>query len=320
LKELLKVRVFTDPSAYDAYVTARVGQSRSGAVYLHYNQKERRELVICRGSAEEASMLAHQAFVQYFRGFIPNPPAWMREGFAIYFGGLKFDPAEGILTYEENLAWLEQVKNLGKNAPAIRSLLETDYAGLAVPANFQICSWALVSFFLNNGREDYFRTLVETFMLLSPYATAADNSLAVVKRMDLWTDQAVMERDYGSYLGSRRTFTDLMEEGRRAYTARDPISAELCFLSALNLRPVHYAPYYYLGLIYYEEKSYDMADEYYRLSLEYGADEALVSYALGINAFSAGRNDDALGWLEKAAEADPVRYKVRAGELINRLK
>jgi hypothetical protein len=320
LEEPLKVRVFTEPSAYDAYVTARVGQKRPGAVYLHYNQRERRELAVCRGSAEEPSMLAHQAFVQYFRGFIPNPPAWMREGFAIYFGGLRFDPAGGLLKYEENLAWLEQVKALGKNAPAIRDLMRADYAGLAVPANFQICSWALVSFFLNNGGEDYFRTLVESFMILSPSATAADNSLAVLKRMDLWTDPAAVERDYGAYLDSRRTFADLMEEGRRAYTARDPVTAELCFLSALNQRPTHYAPYYYLGLIYYEEKNYDMAEEYYHSSLEYGADEALVSYALGINAFSAGRGDDATSWLEKAAAANPEKYKARAGELINRLK
>jgi tetratricopeptide (TPR) repeat protein len=88
----------------------------------------------------------------------------------------------------------------------------------------------------------------------------------------------------------------------------------------MEQRPNHYAPYYYLGLIYYEEKSYDLAEEYYRSSLEYGADEALVSYALGLNAASAGRNIDAVSWLQKASAADPARYKSRADELIGRLR
>jgi hypothetical protein len=95
----LKVRVFVDRDAYDSYVTARVGQSRPGAVYLHYNQIERRELLVCKGSPEEASMLGHQVFTQFLRGFVANPPAWIREGFAIYFSGLKFDPAANALTY-----------------------------------------------------------------------------------------------------------------------------------------------------------------------------------------------------------------------------
>ncbi|AEF81644.1 tetratricopeptide repeat protein [Leadbettera azotonutricia] len=314
----LKVRVFVDKNAYDSYVTARVGQSRPGAVYLHYNQSERRELLVCKGASEEASMLGHQAFTQFLRGFIANPPAWIREGFAIYFSGLKFDPAASALTYEENLAYLEPVKNLGKNAPGLQALMQADSGN--VPPNFQICSWALVSFFLNNGKEDYFRTLVESFLLLSPTATASDNSQIVINRVGLWIAPDAMAGDYQSYLNGRRTFAELMEDGRKAYTAHDSMTAELCFLSALDQRSTHYAPYYYLGLIYYEEKNYDMADEFYQSSLKYGADEALVSYALGVNAVSAGRNADAIAWLQRAASVDPNRYKARAEELINRLK
>ncbi|GHU65777.1 hypothetical protein FACS189447_05350 [Spirochaetia bacterium] len=318
LSSPLKVRVFVDKAAYDSYVTARVGQSRPGAVYLHYNQSERRELLVCRGSPEESSMLGHQAFTQFLRGFVANPPAWIREGFGIYFSGLKFDPAAGALTYEENLAFLEPVKNLGKSAPDLQAIMQADSGN--VPANFQICSWALVSFFLNNGKEDYFRTLVESFLLLSPNATAFDNSQIVVNRMGLWIAPDAMAADYLSYLNARRTFTELMEDGRKAYNAHDAMTAELCFLGALDQKPTHYAPYYYLGLIYYEEKSYDMADEFYQSSLKYGADEALVSYALGVNAVSAGRNADAVTWLQRAASVDPGRYKTRTEELINRLK
>jgi tetratricopeptide (TPR) repeat protein len=178
----------------------------------------------------------------------------------------------------------------------------------------------LVSFFLNNGKEDYFRTLIESFLLLSPSATVSDNSQIVVNRIGLWIAPDTMADDYQAYLNGRRTFTELMEDGRNAYSGHDTMTAELCFLSALDQRPTHYAPYYYLGLIYYEEKSYDMADKFYQSSLEYGADEALVSYALGVNAVSAGRNADAIIWLQRAASVDPGRYKARAEELINRLR
>ena len=110
-----------------------------------------------------------------------------------------------------------------------------------------------------------------------------------------------------------------METGRVYYNAGNAMNAEMSFLAALEQRPSSYAPYYYLGLIYYEENSFDLAEEFYKVSLENGADAALVNYALGINAASAGRNADARIWLENAAELDPGRYETRVGELLQRL-
>lgn len=329
LPALLKVRVFMDPGAYRSYIIARTGTEQPGAVYLHYTQNERRELVVLRGSPEEPAMLSHQAFIQFLRGFIPNPPAWIREGFAIYFNGLKFDAVEGKLNYDENLAWLETIKGLGSSLLSPRDILMADT--VVVPANsasgavadrysrnFQICSWALVSFLLNSG--DYFRTLSECFMVLSPQAQAAENSRAVMDRFSMWTDFAVLDRNFRAYLDSRKTFTELMEEGRKSYDTGNAVNAELYFMAAMEIRPNHYGPYYYLGLIYYEEMIYDMAEEYYKASLEYGADEALVSYALGVNAASAGRISDAQYWLERAASVDPGRYKTRVEDLLRRIQ
>ncbi|MDR0312946.1 MAG: tetratricopeptide repeat protein [Treponema sp.] len=320
----LKVRVFTNTATYDAYVRDRIGIVSRGAVYLHYNNYDRRELVILKGSPEEAAMLAHQSFIQFLRGFIPNPPAWMREGFSIYFNSLKYDPEEQALLYEENMAWLETVKSLGNNLIYPRDILMADnavYGGVAVDTfsrNFQICSWAFVSFLLYSG--NHYRTLIESFMLLSPQGSAEENGMAVMNRFSLWTDFSAFNREYTAYIDSRKTFTELMEDGRRFYDLGNAMMAELSFLAAQDQRPAHYAPYYYLGLIYYEEKLYEMAEEYYRLSLECGADEALVSYALGINAASAGRNDDAIAWLTRAATVDPGRYGTRAEDLIQRLR
>jgi tetratricopeptide (TPR) repeat protein len=316
----LRVRLFTDRVAYDDYVTARLGSSRTGAVYLHYHNAEKRELVFLRGLEEDRPILAHQAFVQFLRAFVPNPPTWIREGFAIYFNTLKFNPGDETLSYEENLAWLESVKDLSKTRPALQDIISADLEDGQKPRDFQIFSWAVVSFFLNNGRDDYFRTLVECFMSLSPAASVEENTRAVKAHINRWNNQETMEKDYLAYLEARKTFAELMEQGRGAYAAGDPMTAELAFMSAMDQKPSNYAPWYYLGLVLYDEKNYAMAEEYYKKSLEFGADEAFVFYALGLNSISAGRNDEAAVWLEKAAAADPGRYKTRAGDLIRRLK
>jgi hypothetical protein len=315
----LRVRVFYDKTEYDAYITARLGGTRPGAVYLHYNQADRRELIIHQNSPEKDRMLPHQAFIQYLRAFIPYPPAWMREGFSIYFNTLKYSRTgsnAGELTYEENLSWLETVKSRVDNLPSLESILLADTMG--TPDHFQSFSWALVSFFLNSGNGDYFRTLVECIMMLSPNATAAENSLAVKRRIDLWT-KTDLEADCKSYFKARKTFAELIAEGEAAYNAQEKVEAELSFLAALIQRPSHYAPYYYLGLLAYEDKNYEAAEQYYRSSLDYGADKALVSYALGINAASAGKSADAVSYFRQAATASPERYKARTDRLIERL-
>jgi tetratricopeptide (TPR) repeat protein len=329
----LKVRVFTTQPSYDAYVSERLGDTRPGAVYLHYSQADKRELCVFRGSAEETEMLPHQAFIQFFRAFVSNPPAWMREGFAVYFNTLRFDPAgrapgetmNGSLTYEENLSWLEYIKALGQNktAPTLRSVLQADSSPQSVnqpPDNFQAAAWALVSFFLGSGMEDYYRTITDCFLALDQNASASENTIAVMRRISLWTDFSAMERDYKAYLDSRKTFNELIEEGRKAFTAGDFPNAEMYFTAAMYQKPAHYASYYYLGLIYYEQKKYAAAEEYYKSSLSYGADPGLVSYALGINAAMDERTSEAIRWLEQAATANPSRYREKVDALLVQLR
>jgi tetratricopeptide (TPR) repeat protein len=313
----LMVRVYRNKEGYDQYISSRLGGARPGAVYLHYRQSNRRELVIHRGSVDEGKMVPYQAFIQFLRAFVPNPPSWIREGFAIYFSTLTVSEA-GEAAYEENLSWLDTVKGLGEQALSPEAILLADQRGF--PREFQSLSWALVSFFLNSGKEEYFRTMTESFLILSNTATAAENSGALLKRISLWNPLDKMARDFQSYLASRKTFTELIEEGQMFYAAGDPLGAELAFTGALDQRPAHYAPYYYLGLLAYEEGSFSMADEYYRAALQYGADEALVSYALGVNAASAGRTGEAIEHLRRAAAVSPERYREKSDSLIQRLR
>jgi hypothetical protein len=346
----LKVRVYKDKKTYDDYVSLRLNGTRAGAVYLHYNQAETRELVVHRGSADEERMFPHQAFIQYLRAFIPYPPAWLREGFAIYFNTLKFDAGTntinsvaangatttttgitnsdvlpgraltgGGLAYEENLAWLELVKGLGSKAPSLEAILRADIDGIPEPMEyFPSLSWSLVSFFMNAEKDYYYtRILFESFMSLSRSSSAIGNSEAMLNHILSWTDLDTLRQDYKTYIDSRKTFAELLAEGQQAYKNKDSSRAEAAFLSAHRQKPTHYAPYYYLGLLAYEASNFEQAEQYYRSALQYGGGAGLVSYARGLNAISAGRNGEAKTFLEQAA-ADPD-YKERAQALIARL-
>ncbi len=324
LDRKLKVRAFGDQAAYDAYLMEKLGETRPEAVYLHYGRgdgADRSELVVL-ASGRTGRIFAHQAFIQYLRAYIPNPPAWIREGFAVYFEGLGYDAAKDELTYEENLAWLETVKGWGSAPPSLSSILLADAEGESGIDRMKLTggSWALVSFLLNADAEEYRRTLYEAFMTLESAKSAAENARAVAERASDWLEEETALKDCVAYLASRKTFAELIEAGRAAYAAKEADRAELLFLNAADARPTHYAPHYYLGLLAYERKDYAIAENHYRTAEQLGADPALVNYALGINAAADGRKTDAVAFLEKAKASAPARYAAKVDELVARLK
>ncbi|MDR1248945.1 MAG: hypothetical protein LBK63_06550 [Treponema sp.] len=318
----LQVRSIADAGVYEAYTRSRLDQAPPGAVYIHYNRPDRRELVINRGSAAEADLIAHQAFIQCLRAFIPNPPSWMNDGFAIIFSSLRFDPESEELVYDENLAWLDTVKKLGGGAAQPELILLADDEAYAAGGidNFKPLSWALASFFLNSGDEEYFRCLTEMFMVLSPNASAAENSRAAAKRLTLWTDFETLMADYQNYLDAKKSFAELVEAGQKAYAGGDFENAERLFAQAQSMRPDQAAPYYYRALLAYNAKNFAEAEALYSAALYNGADAALVQYALGLNAVSAGRSEAGVRWLEQAASAAPNRFREKADRIISRLR
>jgi tetratricopeptide (TPR) repeat protein len=316
----LKVRIFTDKAGYDAYVTSKLGSTRDGAVYLHYSTADSRELVVNSGS--EGLMLPHQSFVQFFRAFISNPPSWIREGAAVYFNGYRFNGEKETLEYEENTAWLDTVKKLfqqgGENIPAPEAVFLADKSGL--PGNFQAFSWALVSFFLAGENLAYYRSFTDSFMVLVPAATAEANSDAVYSRMSFFNAMEELQDAFSVYIDSKKTFTELVNAGQKAYREKNFTAAEGFFRSARELKKDSYIPSYFLGLVSYELKNYDRADDYYDAALKLGAERALIQYARGLNAAAAGKNAAAIQFLQDASDASPEKYKTRADDLIRRLK
>ncbi|MFA6508138.1 MAG: hypothetical protein WCT14_18690 [Treponemataceae bacterium] len=313
----LKVRAFAEKEAYDAYLKTSLGETRENACYLHYSRFDRSELVVLK---KDGGFFSHQAFIQFLRAFVPQPPLWIREGFAVVFEPLVYDSGRDSFSFEENLAWLETVKRWGVEAPSLAGILLSDENESINAEKLVPAAWAIASFLLNVDDEEYRRFLYEAFLLLKPELASGDNARLIADRGAVWIDLLRAQTDIESYLKSRRTFAELIEDGRAAYAAKNPKAAEKAFLAAAELKSSHYAPQYYLGLLAYEKKEYEVAEKRYKNALENGADEALCSFALGVNAAAAGKASEAREFLERAKTVAPSRYAVKVDELLVKLR
>jgi tetratricopeptide (TPR) repeat protein len=324
LKALLTVRKFSAKGPFDAYLQKVIGETKDDFVYLHYPTVERSELVVFdKGNADDFdASLAHQAFVQFLKAFIPEPPLWIREGFAVFFERTRLDPATGAVKYSENQAWLETVKllksqsRLYKVADLMKLSSDDARSGLDV---FYPESWALVSFFTGSPDRRYNRFIWDAIGLLSPDATLEQNQAAIREFFLRWHGQDAAESDFLAYLNGQKTFAELVTSGVGSYGDKDLETAFKSFTQALSKNSSSYIPYYYLGLIAYARGDYALAEEYYKTALDLGSDAPITNYALGINAYASRRFDEASAWLQKARDGDPAKYEAKAGEIIARI-
>jgi hypothetical protein len=343
-----RVRIFTDKNEYDSYVESRLGRTQEGAVYLHYSDREKRELVIHRGSDEEKNALNHQAFIQFIRAFVPNPPEWIRDGFAAYFSALTFDEATKTLVFKENLSWLETAKrdalqpeaillagvaggvdgaaDSADGTPGAAGAVDDadDGAGGLSAVSRTASSWALVSFFMADTNSGYYRALTDSFMLLDPAAGAGDNAAAIHKRIVLFNSVEGLTNDYNEFLAGKTTFAELVEEGQKQYRAKNYAAAGDFFRAASDRKSNDYIPWYYLGLIAYAEKKFSEAEAFYKTALDGTAGQnaaaATVQYARGVNAAAEGKKAEAAAFLREAAALDSARFKAKCDELLGKLE
>jgi len=319
----LHVREFSDKAGFDAYLNQVAGQTKDDFVYLHYTSLERSELLLFTkdGDGGEAS-LAHQAFVQYLKAFVKNPPVWMRDGFAVYFESARWDAASKTMTFPENLSWLETAKALqakGGLLPLAKLLAmgqEDSRASLDV---FYPEAWAFASFLVNARDKAYNRLLWDSISTLKRDAALADNQAAVGNLVASWYGVDAAQAAFYTYLSGRKTFGDLLVDGVAAYNAKTYDAAKAAFEAAATLDSASYVPPYYLGLIAYNAGDYSLAEYNYRTALKLGCDAATTNYALGVNAFAQNRMDEAKTYLSAAKTADTARYGAKADELLKRL-
>lgn len=326
LESPLRVRIFATKSRFDAYLRRLVDESRQGYVYLHYRDVAKSELV--GYYTEDGSLtqsMIHQSFVQFFRAFIPNPPLWLREGFAVYYETSMYDPEFGTAIYRENLAWLDTLKEIvrGESTEPVIPLNEmlsmtVDEARDQLNA-FYPQAWGMISFLLNAEHSGANRILWDSLSALHPDADLQENIDAVYREAFRWVDQEQLVADFTAYLDSRRSFRGWITFGVEQYNDGSMAEAEQAFVRAIQLREDNYVPYYYLGLINYERQNFGLADFYYQEAIANGADEAVTLYALGVNAYADNRFDDAVSYLEQTVDTDPS-YREKAENLLIRIR
>ena len=323
LKAKLNVREFKDKAGFDVYMNQVVGQTKDDFVYLHYPSPERSELLIfTKDEPDFSASLAHQAFVQFIKAFIPNPPLWLREGAAVCFESAKWDDKTGKLDFPENLAWLETVKSLKD-----RSLLLPFDKLLSIGQDearadldvFYPQAWAFVSFLLNSDDKSYNRLLWDSVAALRKDASLDDNQNAVAKIVSTWYGTDATDKAFADYLAARKTFPELVALGVRKYADKSWAEATDAFTQAESMNAASYVPEYYLGLIAYAQNQFDSADAHYKQALALGCDPAITNYALGVNAYAQNRLDDAKGFLKIAKDDAPDRYGDKVDSLIAKI-
>lgn len=323
----LRVRIFEQRNEFDAYLSDRIDVSRDEFVYLHFTDAARSELVGYAMDDEDTyrASLVHQSVVQFMRAFIPDPPLWLREGFAVYFEESRFDSERGEAEFRKNSAWIDPLQNLLDERVdelfPINELvtLSADEAASRLEA-FYAQAWGAVSFLSNAEDSRHNRILWDAIGALDPDASARRNAELVNRRALRWIDEEELAAAFVEYVQGLRTFRSLVESGIEAYADERLDVAEELFREAIERREDSHVPWYYLGLIHYGRADFEEARTYYEAARDRGADEALTLYALGLNAFGADDRQNAIEYLRAAAEADPARYEERTESLIEQIQ
>jgi hypothetical protein len=319
----LKVKEFKDKAGFDSYLQNAAGQTKDDFVYLHYSLPERRELLLFSKEGSDAGQsLVHQAFVQYLKAFVSNPPLWMRDGFAVYFESAAWDPKAKTLSLPENLAWLPTAKALlAKNAflPVNQLLSLTPEKSRSQLDVVYPESWAFASFLLNSGDKAYNRLLWDSISCLRRDAKLEENQAAIADRAASWYVEADAQAAFSSYLSGRKTFADLVGEGVKSYGDKAYDAARVSFEAAAKQDEASYLPPYYLGLIAYAAGDYSLAEFNYKSALEKGCESAVANYALGLNAYAQKKTEDAKKYLASAKASSPERYGQKVDELLKKM-
>jgi tetratricopeptide (TPR) repeat protein len=323
LQGKLIVREFGTKADFDAYLLKSAGETRGDFVYIHYPSALKRELLLfSKPEPEFSASLAHQAFVQYLKAFIQDPPLWLRDGFAVCFETVRWKEAGAESSFAENLAWLETVKAL----KAKNTLIKLDRLFEASPEDARAAvevfypeAWAFVSFLVNDTEGDYSRLLWETIATLGPASSLADNQGAFARRVGTWYGLDALEKAFGEYVDSRKTYPELVALGTEQYNKKEYDRAGTSFAEAQRLDPNAFVVPYYLGLIAYSKAQYQQADAFYKQALALGCDKPTANYALGLNSIARGLNDEGASFLSLAATANPDRYRARVDDILKRL-
>lgn len=325
-----RIVILADKSAFDKYVSDRIGESRNQFLFLRYADPAKSELVLyplnaASGYASFAGpALNRQLFLQYLDSAIAEPPLWIRDGFQAYFENLSYDVVTKKLSHDAAAPWLETAKILhGDESRLIEPAdLLSAVTGTFDSARFYPQAWAFVSFLVNSENSDYQRFLHECALLLSDGGprnakSQADNTGLLQSRFVRFNDAEKASKDYAVWLSAQHTFNELVQNGVSAYNSGNYPEARANLAKAQALRNTDPLVTYYLGLVAYAQKEYKVADGWYRKALESGGDISTVNWALGLSAYADKRYSEAKVYLETARSANPARYEKKVADLLS---
>jgi len=321
----MRVRLFKDEAAFNAYLKPITAQTRADFVFLAHPEAEKSEL-LCFPRPEPAfsASLIHQAVVQLCRAYVTNVPLWLREGVAAYLEASVWDAKTSSYLLRPNLVWLDPLRAAVRGETALVPLADllmfTPETAAAKLDIFYPEAWGLVHFLATSSDRAHNRILWDAISRLDPAASLEANSEAVRTRVFGWLGAERVFRDFTAYVLSMKNATDLAREGADRYAKGDLDGAEAALLASVDLDPSGVAALYYLGLVAYGRTDYAKAEDWYLRAYEAGAGAGLINYALGVNAFAAGSYDTARNYLKLARDADPAAYAEKVDALVKRLE
>ena len=322
----LRVRIFSNKTNFDNYLSSLIPQKRDSFVFLQYKDLAKSELLgfyMDDQSYERA--LAHNSIVQLMKAYISDPPLWMQKGLAVYFEKSEYVAESQKVKFVENLAWVKTMKSLADSGTGAFIPLDQLLTISVEAANenieaFYAESWALVSFLIDSNLKEYNRMMWDALSVLDADSTMSANSVLVQNQVFSWITTTQFYVDSQNFLASVKTFPELVRDGMASYAEKKYDQAESLFLRAIDRNEKHDIPYYYLGLINYARSEYTLAEYYYLTSQQMGGDLGLTYYALGVNSYADNRFDDAIAFLRKASEADPFVYGEKSQALLAKIE
>ena len=127
-------------------------------------------------------------------------------------------------------------------------------------------------------------------------------------------------RDFKAHVLSVKNAADYAREGSQRYAKGDLDGAEASLLASVEMDPTGFPAPYYLGLVAYGRKEYAKAETWYLRAYEAGTGAGLINYAMGVNAFAAGKYAVSSNYLKLARDADPAAYAEKVDALLKRLE
>ncbi len=326
------VRVLENREEFDKYLSSRIGETREQYVFLKYGRPELSELILYPTpgktgfEAFAGPALNRQLFLQYLYSFVLEPPLWLRDGFQAWAERMSWNARDGKVEIAAYSPWLESAKarrSSESDRLSVEALLSAT-TGSYESARMYPQSWALVAFLTQSDLPGYRRFLHETFVLLQGSGkyngeSQQGNTDLVRKRFLRHVSYESAERDFAEWLGSRETYSDMVQKGVAEYTAGNHAEAERKLTEALEIRPDDPVLPYYLGLVAYATGKYPEARAWYERAISFGADIAAANWALALNALAARDYDSAKGYLETARATNTEKYGERAERYLRSL-